>query len=211
MAPPYADRPMADPSRLCLVLERVSEDVHEPGYIGDAPLVGFDAFAAGQRLFGWVRLDADRLTDLLNEHRELHLVNVLVESLADGTTITADEAIVRREDLLAVRASGPRGSATRRQPTREHPVLVAVGPYLVGGHLHAPPDVEALERIRSPQVMIPLTDAWIAYRSGRDPVRQRVGTIIVNRDLADRIEPVTQDALAEAEPAASLVGDTAAG
>ena len=86
---------MADPSRLCLVLERASEDVHEPGYIGDAPLVGFDAFATGQRLFGWVRLDADRLTDLLNDHRELQLVNVLVEDLANGETFTADEAIVR--------------------------------------------------------------------------------------------------------------------
>lgn len=200
---------MAEPSRLCLVLERVSEDVHEPGYIADAPLVGFDAFADGQRLFGWVRLDADRLTDLLNGHRELQLVNVLVEDLATGATITADEAIVRREDLLAVRASGPRGSAARRQATREHPVLATVGPYLVGGHLHAPQGAGALERIRGPQVMIPLTDAWISRRSGRDQLRQAVGTIIVNRDRADRIELVTEEALAEAGPSVVVAGATA--
>ncbi len=192
---------MADPSRLSLVLERIPEDVHEPDFVAEAPLVSFDAYAVGQRVFGWVRLDADRITDLLNEHRELHLVNVLVESLADGTTITADEAIVHREDLLAVRASGPRGSAARRQETRAHPVLVATGPYLVGGHLHAPADVDPLARIRGPEAMIPLTEAWISYPSGHDPARRRVGTIIVNRDRAERMEPVTEAALADAAPA----------
>jgi hypothetical protein len=188
---------MADPSRLSLVLERVSEDVHEPDFVADAPLVGFDAYAAGQRVFGWVRLDADRITDLLNAHRELHLVNVLVESLADGTTIGADEAIVHRDDLLAVRASGPRGSAARREETLAHAVLVTTGPYLIGGHLHAPPTVDALARIQGDQAMIPLTEAWISYRSGRDPAPRRVGTIIVNRDRADRMEPVGEDALVE--------------
>ena len=113
---------------------------------------------------------------------------------------------MRREDLLAVRASGPRGSAARRQETRAHPVLVEAGPYLVGGHLHAPPDVDPLTRIRGPEAMIPLTEAWISYRSGRDPARRRVGTIIVNRDRAERMERVTEAALADAAPAIAGLG-----
>jgi hypothetical protein len=195
-------RPMAEPRRLCLVLERASEEIHEPEFVADAPLVDFDAFALGHRVYGWVRLDADRLTDLLNSHREMLLLNVLVENLADGTTVTADEAIVRREDLVAVRASGPRGSATRRQPTQPHPVLVTSGPYLVGGHLHAAPGSNPMERVRRADTMIPLTDAWISYRSGGEARRQRMETIIVNRELASRIEPVTEDELAGAAPAA---------
>jgi len=193
---------MAEPSRLCLVLERASEDVHEPGFVADGPLVDFDAFASGHRVFGWVRLDADRLTDLLNAHEELHLLNVLVENLGNGTTVTADEAIVHRGELVAVRGSGPRGNATRRQPTQPHSVLVESGPYLIGGHLHAAPGLDPTQRIRGPETMIPLTDAWISYRSGREPRRQLVDTIIVNRELATRIEAVTEDELAEAEPAA---------
>jgi len=193
---------MVEPSRLCLVLERVSEEVHEPELVATLPLLGFEAFVPGSRVFGWVRLDADRLTDMLNAHEELLLVNILVENLDGGPTVTADEAIVHRGELVAVRGSGPRGNATRRQPTQPHSVLVESGPYLIGGHLHAAPGLDPTQRIRGPETMIPLTDAWISYRSGREPRRQLVDTIIVNRELATRIEAVTEDELAEAEPAA---------
>jgi hypothetical protein len=190
---------MAEPSRLCLVLERVSEEVHEPEFIATLPLVGFEAFVSDARVFGWVRLDADRLTDLLNAHEELHLVNVLVEHLDDGAAVTADEAIVRRDELIAVRASGPRGAVSRREPTLTHPVVVESGPYLIGGHLHAAPGADPMLRILGREPMVPLTAAWIAYRPVADLWRRRVGTIIVNRELATRIERVTEQELAQAE------------
>jgi hypothetical protein len=183
---------MAEPSRFCLVLERASEDVHEPEFVADLPLVSFDAFVAGHRVFGWIRLDADRLTDLLNDHEELLLVNVMVEHLADGSTVTADEAVVRRADLVAVRASGPRGEASRREDTQPHPVIVESGPYRIGGHVHAAPGIGPARRIRGGKPMIPLTEAWIEYRSGDELQRRRLGTIIVNRDLAARIDPVAE-------------------
>ncbi len=196
---------MSEPSRLCLVLERVSEEVHEPEFVATLPLVGFEAFVPGSRVFGWVRLDADRLTDMLNAHEELHLVNVLVEHLDDGATVTADEAIVRRGELIAVRASGPRGDAARREPTQTHPVVVESGPYLIGGHLHAAPGAAPMLRILGWEPMVPLTAAWIAYRRGADLCCKRVGTIVVNRELATRIERVTEQELAQAEPASLAI------
>ena len=198
--PPYPPGTMAEPSRLCLVLERVSEEIHEPGFVATVPLVSFDAFVPGYRVFGWVRLDADRLTDLLNGHDELQLVNVLVEHLDDAATVTADEAIVRRGELIAVRASGHRGDAARREPTQTHPVVVESGPYLIGGHLHAAPGADPMLRILGLEPMVPLTAAWIAYGRGTDRRHYPVGTIIVNRDLATRIERVTEQELAEAGP-----------
>ena len=189
---------MAEPSRLCLVLERVSEEVHEPEFVATLPLVGFEAFVPGSRVFGWVRLDADRLTDMLNAHEELHLVNVLVEHLDGGATVTADEAVVRRGELIAVRATGPRGDASRRELTLTHPVLVESGLYLIGGHLHAAPGADPMIRMLGRDPMVPITAAWIAYRPGADDLRDRVGTIIVNRELATRIERVTEQELAEA-------------
>jgi hypothetical protein len=186
---------MAEPSRFCLVLERTSEDVHEPDFVTNLPLVSFEAFVPAHRVFGWVRLDADRLTDLLNDHEELLLVNVKVESLDDGATVTADEAIVRREDLVAVRASGPRGQASRREDTRTHAIVVEAGSYRIGGYLHAAPGVGAASRIWGREPMIPLTEAWIEYRPGGEPRRWPVGTIIVNRELASRIESVAEQSL----------------
>lgn len=195
---------MAEPSRLCLVLERVSEEVHEPEFVATLPLVGFEAFVPGGRVFGWVRLDADRLTDMLNAHEELQLINVIIEHLG-GATVTADEAIVRRGELIAVRARGPRGDAALREPTLTHPVVVESGPYLIGGHLHAAPGANPMLRILGREPMVPLTAAWITHRSDGDPRLQPVGTIIVNRELATRIARVTEEELAEARPASAVV------
>ncbi len=191
---------MTEPSRLRLVLERVPEEVHEPELVATQPLICFDAFAAGHRVYGWVHLDADRLTDMLNDHAELQLGNVLVEDLVSGLTVAADEAIVHRDELIAVRASGPRGSADRWEDTVSSPMLVESGPYLIGGHLHAPPGVDPLARVRGREPMIPLTEAWIAYRSGDATIRRRVGTIIVNRHLASRFQAVTAEDLEAAAP-----------
>lgn len=48
--------------------------------------------------------------------------------------------------------------------------------------------------------MIPLTDAWIAYRSRGEAWRLRLGTIIVNRHAASRFRAVTAEELAAAVP-----------
>ena len=76
--------------RPTIVLERGPETPHEPESVVDAPLVGFDAFTTDHRVFGWVRLSADRLTDLLNAHQDIELVNAQVEGFADGQTDLID-------------------------------------------------------------------------------------------------------------------------
>jgi hypothetical protein len=53
-------------------------------------------------------------------------------------------------------------------------------------------------RILGREPMVPLTAAWIAYRPGADDLRERIGTIIVNRELATSIKRVTEQELAEA-------------
>ena len=71
----------ASASRLCLVMHQVPEDVFEPEFVPEAPFVRFEAYAGDSRLFGWVRLDADRLSDLLNAHDELQLFHAEIESI----------------------------------------------------------------------------------------------------------------------------------
>ena len=73
------------PTLLHLPLQQTNEEIFEPDSVSEAPLVRFSAYAAHHRIFGWVRLRADRLTDLLNAHDELLLSDVEIEDLDDGT------------------------------------------------------------------------------------------------------------------------------
>ena len=180
-----------DPSTLSLVLEPHSEDIHEPEFAAYTPLVGFEAFLSAQRVFGWVRLDADRLTDLLNAHDLVHLENVHVEDLRDGSTVSADETLLPRSELIAVIASGPRGDPGRRRATRAHAVVVESGIYRIGGCVHAPSGVDPEVRLLDGGPMVPLTAAWLEYRSGDQQRRDVIETVIVNRRLATRVEVVT--------------------
>jgi len=186
------------PARLCLALQRGPEDVFEPDFGADAPLVRFVAFADQERMFGWVRLRADRLTDLLNAHDELLLTDVEIEDLVDGVTRACDTLVVRRRDLVAVHASGPRGDEARRRPTRTHPIAVQSGSFMIGGNLHAPVGVDPLVDFYERPPMVALTDAWIEFWSdGQHRVDLGIGTLVVNRDRADVVRPATADDLAE--------------
>jgi hypothetical protein len=185
------------PARLQLVLQRTAEEVFEPDAVVDVPFIRFAAYVANRRVFGWVRLHEDRLTDLLNAHEELHLLDVGLESLPNGWPGTIDEVVIHRRDLIAVQASGPRGDAARRQATRTHAIAIQSGCYLICGYLHVPPGADPLASARTRPVMIPLTDASIEYWVHGKREHQATGTIIVNRDSADWIRVVTHDDLIE--------------
>lgn len=189
--------PQSPPGRLHFVLQRTDEEVFEPDSVADAPLVRFAAYSRHHRVFGWIHLRADRLTDLLNEHDELLLSDVEIESLEGGGTKSADEILVRCSDLVAVHASGPRGDESLRHRTRTHPIAVQAGNFLIGGHLHAAPGVDPLVSMRDRPLMVPLTDAWIEYWSGDMRTRHSIGTIIVNRLQADWIRIVTDEDLTD--------------
>jgi hypothetical protein len=186
-------------ARLELVLQPTSEEVFEPDSVSDTPLVEFIAYGTHQRVFGWVRLHADRLTDLLNAHEELLLVDVELETLSDGMTGTVDEVLIRRVDLIAVQATGPQGIESRRQPTEPHPIALQAGNYLIGGYLHVVPGDDPLASAWNRPPMVPLTDAWIEYSVDGACQRQSVGTIVVNRDATDSIRLVSEDDLVDGQ------------
>jgi hypothetical protein len=175
-----------------LVLEREPETPHEPDSVADAPLVGFDAFLPDHRVYGWVRLTADRLTDILNAHAKLTLVNAQLERLEDGRVEWREHLRLERRGLLAVRAGGPRGDPARRQQLRLHPLVVQSGPYLIGGFAHARHGVGPIEEIESRPPMIPLSTGWIEHWAGGQRHRQWAGTILFNRLLVDAIELVSE-------------------
>jgi len=187
--------PRTPPDRLHIILQRTSEEVFEPDFASAMPLVQFVAFGAHERLFGWVRLRADRLTDLLNAHMELRLTYVDIESLEGAATRSVDEVLIRCDELIAVHASEPRGDEARRRLTRTHAIAIQSGNYLIGGHIHAPPGSDPIASVLDRPRMVPLTDAWIEYWSGDERTKQSSGTIIVNRERIDWMRVVTDDDL----------------
>ncbi len=185
--------------RLSLIFDR-SADVDggaegsHPGAAVLSPLVDFVAYAEDCTLSGRIRLRSDRLTDMLNDHEEVQLVDVMVQSLVQPEAVEVKEVVVARDELLLVHATGPRGDQTRRTRTRQTYVAVTTGPYVARGYLHSVPYLDAMAGLHRRSAMIPLTDAVVDYPLGGDRYRQRVGTLIVNRSRIDNItEAVERD------------------
>lgn len=157
------------------------------------PEVEFVAYGEDCLLSGRLRLDAERLTDMLNAHDEYQLIDVMVERLDGASAVEVREVLVKRDELLLVHATGPRGSQARRQRTRQHPLAVQVGPYHIRGYLHALPGSDPISSIRRRKTMVPLTEAWIEYSVGSVRQRRRVGAVVVNREQVDWIVPALDD------------------
>jgi hypothetical protein len=155
--------------------------------------VEFVAYGEDCVLSGVVQLASDRLTDMLNDHDEYQLVDVLVEGLTGERAVEVREVLVRRDELLLVHAAGPRGNQDRRHRTRSHPVAIQLGPYHIRGYLHALPGADPVQAIRRRKPMVPLTDAWIEFATAAGRQRRRVGTVVINREQIDWIVPAIDD------------------
>ena len=161
----------------------------------DVPLTDFVAYASESTLAGLLRLDAHRLTDLLNESDELELIEVLRLGL-DGGVVEADRVVIDRDALIAVKAGNPRGSPKLREQTRTVAVTAGAGRYLMHGYIHGRPGADPLVHIGRRPPMVPLTDATIVYDTGKRRQRDHASTLILNRDAADWIRPARDNDLA---------------
>jgi hypothetical protein len=157
------------------------------------PEIEFVAYTEDCRLVGHIRMDAGRLTDLLNQHDEYELIDVQVEDLTGDRAVEAKEVVVTRDELLLVHAAGPRGDRGRRVRTRQHPLAMQVGPYRIRGYLHALPGVDPIASLRHRNAMVPLTDAWVEYGQGAAQQRRRVATLVVNRHNIDWVVQAKDD------------------
>lgn len=162
-------------------------------YEARRPEVEFVAYGDDVVLSGRIRLDTDRLTDMLNVHDEYLLTDVLCERLADGGAVELREILVQRDELLLVHATGPRGARERRQRTRALPMALQSGPYHIRGYLHTLPGADPIQHLRRRKTMVPLTETWLEYQTGTQRQRRRLSGLIVNRELIDWILPATEE------------------
>ena len=156
--------------------------------------VDFFGFAADCTISGKVTMFGERLTDFLNGQERFRVHHVECRSLQDGHIATIDSISVERNDLLAVMATGPRGSEERRVSLQTKRLQMSIGPYFILGRLHAKAGTDAVASVLQRDPMIPFTSATIAYEMGGSIVARDISTIIVNRLLVDWISPTTETA-----------------
>jgi hypothetical protein len=157
------------------------------------PQVEFVAYGADCILSGYVRLDADRLTDLLNAHDEYLLIDVLASDLLTEETRALPDLLVERDELLLMHAIGPRGNPKRRVRTRQFPIALGIGQFEIRGYLHCLPGTDPIASFHRRRPMVPLTEAWIEYAAGGVTQRRRVSDLVVNRRLVDWIVEAVDD------------------
>lgn len=158
-----------------------------PGMAGGRE-IDFSAYSDDCRIYGYLQLAGERLSNHLNENVEYDLNSVLLVALEDGRGVELSGLTIRRDELIAVRGTGPRGDPGRRSRRRPSPVGLRAGPYMIRGYLHAPPGSDPLLQFRRRPQWVPLTEAWIEHNAGGLPHQARVGTLIVNRELVDWID-----------------------
>jgi hypothetical protein len=156
--------------------------------------IDFAAFAGDCTISGKMTMFGERLTDFLNGQERFRVHHLECQSLDDGHTVDLDSLSLERNDLLAVVASGPRGSEKQRLTLRTNRLQVSIGPYLILGQVHAEPGVDPLASVLKREPMIPLTHATIAYEAAGTFMVRDISTIIVNRLLVDWISPTTDAA-----------------
>jgi len=151
-------------------------------------LVEFTAYSGDCRVSGMLAVpDGERLTDFVNREAELEVTGAVLESHADGHTVSLDRVALSREDMLAIEAREPRGEAARRVHTVRHRLEFRIGPYAILGQLHSKPGSQPLAAIGRRPSMVPLTNVTIGWNDSHGLQLRDVATLIVNRELVDWI------------------------
>ncbi len=162
-------------------------------------LIDFMGYSADCLLSGKVELTAPSLSDMLNDTPIVHLTNVVLEDLVDARRITAATYTLHRDELYAVRQTGPAGSRLRPAGTVPRRMQAQIGPYNVLGRLNGVPGSMPMIGLDSRGPMLPLADATIAYVVGGILEVRDAARMLINRDLlswvrAADLEPEPEDA-----------------
>lgn len=139
------------------------------------------AWAADCVVRGEVSLEDGRLSDQVNELELLTFFDATLEALDDGHQVRVDELEVERPELHLIEVEGRRGDPSRRLRTIEERVTLQVGPFVVTGNLHRPPNTGPLAALSRWARFVPVTDAEIVV-AGRDDSPRHQDVVLVNRD-----------------------------
>jgi hypothetical protein len=138
---------------------------------------------------GSVDLGEGRLSDQVNGLEVVTFFDATLHALDDGHEVAVDELEVGRGELHVIAVEGRRGDPSRRLRTVEERVTLELGPFVVTGNLHRPPNTAPLASLSRWQRFVPMTDALVGFKEREtDPVAREV--VLVNRDRVARTIPI---------------------
>ncbi len=157
------------------------------------------AWAADCVVKGSVDLGEGRLSDQVNELEVVTFFDATLHALDDGHEVAVDELEVGRGELHVISVQGRRGDPSRRLRTVEERVMVELGPFLITGNLHRPPNTAPLASLSRWQRFVPMTDALVGFKDrDADQVAQEV--VLVNLDRVANTVPLAVVPDFEGEP-----------
>jgi len=138
---------------------------------------------------GEVELGDGRLSDRVNELEVVTFFDATLRALDDGRELAMDELEVERRELHVIEVQGHRGDPGRRLRTIEERVVVELGPFVVTGNLHRPPNTQPLAALSRFARFVPMTDAVVAMKGVMDNgLHQDV--VLVNRERISKTKPL---------------------
>jgi hypothetical protein len=139
---------------------------------------------------GEVELGEGRLSDRVNELDVVTFFDATLRALDDGREVTMGELEVERHELHVIEVQGRRGDPVRRLRTIEERVSVELGPFVVTGNLHRPPNTQPMASLSRWSRFVPMTDAVVAMKGVMaEGVHEAV--VLVNRERIARTEPIS--------------------
>jgi len=152
--------------------------------------IEFRAYADDYTVRGDVALGADRLAEFLEATHDIDVDNLDLRALDDGREHHLRSGLIRREELCAVTATGPRGRTDRRLRTRAYPMRVAVGPYSVIGYFQATPTADPWTMLQRRQI-VALSPARISFDVAGERVEETHDALLLMRVKIESLEEAT--------------------
>jgi hypothetical protein len=164
------------------------------GRYGSHMEIDFRAWADAYTIGGATVFEGDRLSDFLDDVDEVAVERATVRALDDGRKQLLRSALIQRDELCIVAATGPRGRADRRHVTRAYPVRAEVGPYAVVGYFHALPTVDPFGTIARRRV-VALKPVRLSFVVAGERIEETHDTLLLMRAKIDSIEPASDAAV----------------
>ena len=169
-----------------------------PNRIQQAPRtmpVDLIAFTSDRRITGTIPLADDRLSDMLNSVPRIVIRGATILDLVAAAVPRTADVTLTIGSIVAVVVTGRRGNDARRRRTDLRLARIGLVRFTVSGSLHVPAGSfdplasnDPAVILAGRDVLVPLTDATIAYDLGRVPTTEQHETILVNRAHATWID-----------------------
>ena len=156
--------------------------------------IAFRAYADDYIVGGATVFEGDRLSDFLGDVDELKVDHVNVRALEDGREHELPSAVIQREELCIVQATGPRGRADRRIRTRAYPMRAEVGPYAVVGYFHVLPTADPFAVIQHRRI-VALRPVRVAFEVAGERIEESHDTLLLMRAKITSFEAASDEAV----------------